>query len=480
MRYMSIRNVPAGAILGHDLFDTKGRMVVAKGCSLSAKILQRLQEYGYSHLYIDDNISADIQIEPVISPSLKNEGMKCIANLDLDSAMDIARKIVEEIIEKGITTLNMSDLRAYDDYTYGHSVNVAVLSCIIGLSMDLDDSELSDLVLAGLLHDIGKLRIPPQILNKNSQLTKEEFEIMKTHAQESYNLLSGRSDISSFVKNAVLLHHENEDGSGYPHGLTGDELPRITKILHIADIYDALVADRSYKEGYSPFEAIEYLMGASGILVNREIVQYFIQVVPLHPKGTEVVLSDGQKAIIVENSGIHNLRPIVRIIATNEDLDLTDRQHMNLTILEGSERKKALADRESHRNEMLSPRKRVLAVDDMETNLKILEEILHDEYKLETVTSAKAALEYLKKNDAPDLVIMDVDMPGMNGLEATREINRLYHGKIPILFITAICNRETVLACRELKAAGYIAKPFQNFYVRKEVDRITTEWRFEY
>lgn len=480
MRYMRITNVQEGSVLGHDLFDTTGRMVMARGCILTRHYLDRLVEYGYSHLYIEDSISADIEIEPMISPTLRGDGMKCIADLDLDKAMSIARRIVEEILEKGITTLDMSDLRSFDDYTFGHSVNVAVLSCIIGISMDLNDYELSDLVLAGLLHDIGKLKIPTEILNKQGQLTKEEYQLMKTHPKQSYELLVDRTDISSKVKNAVLLHHENEDGSGYPTGMTGEELPRITKIIHVADIYDALVTDRAYKEGYSPFEAIEYLMGASGILVNREIVQAFIQVVPLHPKGTEVVLSNGETGIIVENSGVHNLRPVVRLVNSNTDLDLSERENMNITILEGAARKPEVLEREEKRSEMLRPIKTVLAVDDMETNLEILKDILKGDYNVKTFICGMDVLNYLENNEAPDLIIMDIDMPELNGIETTRRINNYYaKDHIPILFLTAICNRETVLTCRKLNAAGYIAKPFQNFYVRKEVDRIVKEWRID-
>lgn len=480
MRYTNIDNVDAGSVLGSDMFDSLGRMIIARGCKLTQNSLDRLKEMGYSHIYVDDSVSADIEVEPIIPPELKSEGMRCIAELDLDKALDVARKIVQEIMEKGVASIDMADLRSFDAYTFGHCVNVAVLSCIVGFSMDLDDRDLSDLVLAGLLHDIGKLKIPNEILNKNGRLTKEEYEIMKTHPQESYNIISERTDISSYVKNAVLLHHENVDGSGYPRGLTGDELTLITKIIHVADIYDALVTDRAYKEGYSPYEAIEYLMGGSGILVDSEVVKYFVRVIPLHPKGSEVVLSNGEIGIIVDNSGVHNLRPVVRLLESSDDIDLSERQYMNLTVLEGSEAKRRkMAQREEVRNEMIKPPKRILAVDDMETNLKILEDILKDEYKVDTVTSGKAALLYLKKHDIPDLILMDIDMPELNGVDTSRYINQVTGGKIPILFITAICNKETVLACKRMNAAGYIAKPFQNFYVRKEVDRIVKEWRID-
>ena len=117
---------------------------------------------------------------------------------------------------------------------------------------------------------------------------------MKSHATVSYELLKERWDVSAQVKSAVLFHHENVDGSGYPQGLEGHEQTLFTKILHVADVYDALVSKRPYKNPYSPYEASEYLMGGCGIMFDQTVVDILLRYVPLYPKGTAVILSDGQ------------------------------------------------------------------------------------------------------------------------------------------------------------------------------------------
>lgn len=145
--------------------------------------------------------------------------------------------------------------------------------------------------------------IPPEILNKPTRLTNEEYEIMKTHSTLSYEIIKGRWNISSKVKAAVLYHHENVDGSGYPKGIDGDGMTMFTKILHVADVYDALVSRRPYKGLHSPYEACEFLMGADGIMFDPKVVEALVLCVPLYLNGTQVLLSDGREGIIVDNVG---------------------------------------------------------------------------------------------------------------------------------------------------------------------------------
>lgn len=137
---------------------------------------------------------------------------------DIDRCAEIAQQIVENLLSRENVCLDMTDLRSYDDYTYAHSVNVAVLCCVIGMGMGMSERDLNYLVTAALLHDLGKLAIPKEILNKPGRLTPDEYQLMKTHSTRSYQLLSKRWNISAHIKQTVLLHHENVDGSGYPQG----------------------------------------------------------------------------------------------------------------------------------------------------------------------------------------------------------------------------------------------------------------------
>ena len=261
MRYIKIEDARPGMQLAYNMYDTDGHTLICNGSVLNEFYIKRLIEYGFDGIYITDELSQDIEINPVITPELRTEGLVCVRESNIDKCKGVSRRIVDQILNKGVLSLDLTDLRSFDGYTYAHSVNVAVISCLIGFGMKLKEEELEQLVMAGLLHDLGKLVIPRSILNKDGRLTPDEYEVMKTHASISYELIKERFDISSNVKIAVLHHHENLDGSGYPDGLDDDEITLYTRILHVADVYDALVSKRPYKLPYSPYEACEYLMG---------------------------------------------------------------------------------------------------------------------------------------------------------------------------------------------------------------------------
>ena len=482
MRYVAIEDAKPGMYLAYDLYDSQGRTVIGGGCELTANYIQRLREYGFAAVYIDDDISEDIKIETVIPPELRQAGEQYVKECDIDKIADVARQIVASILPEGRVSLDMADLRSYDDYTYAHSVNVAVLCCVLGIGLEMSERDLEYITTAALLHDLGKLTIPKDILNKPGRLSPEEYALIKTHPVKSYELLSDNYGISAHVKQAVLLHHENYDGSGYPHGLYGDEQSIFVRVLHVCDVYDALTSKRPYKDGYCPSEAAEYLMGACGIMFDKYVVEKFLQLVPLYPKGTEVKLSNGKKAIVVDNTDGRNLRPIVRTIDVGQDIDLSDRLNLNITILpndtdaSGEFSEKSEAERKEMIKEVEIVRHKVMVVDDMATNLHMLKDILSNKYDVTLLKSGHQAVKYIAQNtERPDIILMDIDMPEMDGLEASRQINLITDNSIPILFVSAKTDRQTVMDCREIGAAGYIARPYKAVYIKSEIERILTQ-----
>lgn len=336
MRYIPLKEAQPGMCLAYTLFDSYGRALIYPNSILTEQYIAKLEEHGFEGIYIDDEISKGIEIEPAISPELRMQGMTYVREMNIDKCKDVAKDIVSEILKKGIVSLDLMDLRTYDDYTYAHSVNVAVLCCAIGFGLKMNQMKLETLVLAALLHDFGKKFVPSEILNKQERLTQEEYQIMKSHAEKSYEMIKERIDLSAQVKTAVLHHHENIDGSGYPHGISGEEQTFFTRILHVADVYDALVSKRPYKRPYSPMEAAEYLMGACGIQFDMLVVDVLLKFIPLYPKGTKVTLNDGREGIICENYGFHNLRPLIRLF-DGEVIDLMDSQNLTLHIVAGTE-----------------------------------------------------------------------------------------------------------------------------------------------
>ena len=475
MRYIEMGKVVPGMKLGTEVFDSYGRVLLGAKAELSQEYIARLKTLEFDGLYILDELSADITVDPIISPFLRGKGIDCVRRQDIDGCKVVAKEMVSEIMDKGTISIDMTDLRETDDYTYAHSVNVALYCSIIGLSMGLDEKALEELALAGLLHDLGKMSIPDEILNKKGRLTQEEYQIMKSHAKISYDTIKERWDIAPNVKVAVLFHHENVDGSGYPNGITYDEMTLYTRIIHVADVFDALLSKRPYKQPYSAYEVSEYMMGACGLMFDTDIVQALLKHVPLYPKGTEMIMSDGRHCIIVENKDFHNLRPIIRLM-DGTTLDLMDKENYNITLVADVNSDSISLESEEERNKMIQAYKRykIMAVDDMMTNLQMLRGILEYFYDLVLVKNGAQALRYLEKNEPVDAIVMDVDMPGLDGIETARKIKDNLHMEIPVLFVTTLNDSDTVARCREVGAAGYIVRPYQPTFIKSELKRITT------
>lgn len=314
MRYVPMHKVSEGMVLGKDMYDFTNHALLRKGKTLTESLIRRLSRFGYQGVYIDDEFSRQIEIEDIISSEMRGRAVQSLKELNLDDARIVAKDIVEKILNADTISLDIINLHTYDDYTYCHSVNVAVLATIIGMGMNYTSDQLRDLCVAGIFHDMGKLSIDKCILNKEEKLTNEEYNIIKQHPQKSYDFFSDKWNISSAVKMGVLCHHENENGTGYPLGLTGNRIHPFAKIIHVVDVYDALSSRRPYKKAYAFSEALEYLMGGSTTMFDEKVVNVFMQYVPIYPKGTSVVLSDGREGVISKNNRASSLRPEILLM----------------------------------------------------------------------------------------------------------------------------------------------------------------------
>ena len=468
MRYILIEDAKPGMVLAKSVYDVYNGKLISEQQNLTAEYIRKLKERGYSGFYIEDEYSKGIEIDEAISVELRNKGVEALRKNNIDLTLDVAKDIVEQIMGNETTTLDMVDLRTFDDYTYRHSVNVAVLSVIIGLGMKLKEDCLVELCVAAIFHDLGKIMIDSKILNKPGRLTKEEFKIIKEHPQLAVELLKERWHVSSASRVGILFHHENEDGSGYPNGLQSEEIHLYAKIIHVADVYDALTSKRPYKDPYTPAEAIEYLMGGCNILFNQEVVQAFLKYVPLYPKGATVILSDGREGIVFGNTG-NQMRPKVRL-RTGEEIDLADMtKYRHITInptsfveTDYSNEMAALPDDENDKRPV------ILAVDDMIVNLQQVRSALEIEFKVIMVKSGREALDYIQNNPYPALILMDIILPEMDGIETVKEIQKITD-EIPVIFLTALSDRETVQKCREVNAKDYIVRPYRPLYMLERV-----------
>lgn len=479
MRYLPITKVKEGMILGTDLLDGIGRLLISKNSELTSEFISRLTEMGILGVYIDDEYSKGIEVESIIPISLKSEGFEAVRQKNIDECKKIAKKIVDIIAGADKISLDMIDLKSFDNYTYAHSVNVAVLACTIGFGMNFSEDEIEDIVLAALLHDLGKLEIPEEILNKPGRLTPEEFAFVKAHPSISYDLISDRVDINSKVKHAVLSHHENHDGSGYPNGLSGDKILPIARILHVADTYDALTSKRPYKEPYTAFASLEILQGGRGTLFDPEVVNAFLKYVPIYPKGTVIRLNDEIEGIVIENSEEHNQRPIVRTEDLQE-IDLSLPENRNYVITKPSEREMFYVyEDELQRKKMTAPIKKykVMVLDPIGTTFQNLSKKREYLYEFQHIVSDTSAEGYIKKNGYPDMIVVDADGRNLENVERMRELNEKISGKVPVIVLGSYSDRETITLFRSLGISSYILKPFRIVYVQSEIKRIVEKYQ---
>lgn len=216
----------------------------------------------------------------------------------------------------------MSHIHSDDYHTYVHSVNVSILCNIFGEWLKLTESEIEELTIAALIHDIGKTMIPTALLNKSEKLTEEEYNQVHKHAQLGYEIIRN-SNLSDQIKNAVLLHHERNDGSGYPFGYTSEEIPDFAKIIAIADVYNAMTSNRSYHQKFSPFKVIQLFEQESYGYLDTKFLFIFLENIAHYYLGEEVRLNNGMTGKIVF---IHNQspsRPIIQMEDTMVDLMTT-------------------------------------------------------------------------------------------------------------------------------------------------------------
>ena len=341
MRKILVEKVKEGMVLGRTLYSYDGNILLNAGIVLKNSYISKFSDLGIREVYVEDEISRDIVLKDVISEETRFE-----ARINIKNAMDSIRygssldvkpirssvcKMMDELMDVKDAMVNLQDLKSNDQYTFSHSVNVCVLSLITGISMKFDEEKLRELGIGAMLHDVGKIRIPSEILNKPESLTAEEFNIVKKHTSYGYELLKKSKVLSTYASYIALTHHERYDGEGYPLGLRGEEIHEFARIVSVADVYDAITSDRIYKKRVNINEAVEYLIGMGDHQFDYSIVRNFIEHITIYPPGTCVLLNRGEKAIVVDVNKKYPNRPIIRILIDREGQILREPLEIDLT-----------------------------------------------------------------------------------------------------------------------------------------------------
>lgn len=351
VKKIKVNEVRPNSILARDVVTKSGVVILAKNTMINNVNFTKLDQDDVKYVYvwedsIDDTLPAfnkteaytvEEQIKPVVDkPEFKEfqgsysenlettkGSLDIIGNggaVDKSQLFEITKGIIQTINCKSDIFTYLSYLKDMKDYTYTHSLNVSLLCNMFSKWLNLSEEETEDLTVAGLLHDIGKLKVNPDILNKKGKLTKEEFDEVKKHPAIGYEIIKNM-DLPEDVKEAVLMHHEKINGTGYPNGLKGEQISKYAKIVSICDIYDAMTSDRAYRGRLCPFHVIRNFERQNFGILDTEYLLVFLQNIAYTYVGSWVKLTNGKTAEIIFINQGQMSRPIVK--AGDEFIDLS-------------------------------------------------------------------------------------------------------------------------------------------------------------
>ncbi|WP_127588246.1 HD-GYP domain-containing protein [Paenibacillus koleovorans] len=333
MRLIPIGACMPGMRLAKNIHNEEGLVLLAERVELTEAIIRKLGLHGVSFLYIEDKRTEDIVIADVIRAETRQRAMKEIRTefrrLMTDAMprkainapffgkafKQIISMIVDDLKDNENAMILLAEISITDHYLYQHSLSVCLYSLLMGVAQGYDQNELMTLGLGALLHDIGKTRIPTDILFKKGPLDSNELQAMRSHPELGFRMLKDEPNIPLLSAHCALQHHERIDGSGYPRGIKGSNVHSYAQWIGILDSYDAMTSYRVYRDtALLPHQAMEELFAGAGTQYDKMKVELFRDRVALYPLGLQVKLSTGEAGVVVDLNSRFSQRPVVRVL----------------------------------------------------------------------------------------------------------------------------------------------------------------------
>lgn len=348
-----MRKVPVspriiGKFAARNVYASRGTYpLVRKGAKVQPAVVDALLRRGIKAIWITDEVFPEFEVREIVRDETREVVHNSLAEIFSQARSlgaerksgrprpesrlaESVRMLVDEVAKNDDVVVNIGRVRAWDNYTFEHSVQVATLSVVIGKRMMMTEDQLVRLGTGAILHDVGKVMVPQEILLKPDKLTAQEYEIVKTHARAGWDIVhEGFQNIMPTSSIVVLQHHERLDGSGYPQGLKGDDIYLFSKITAVADVLDAVRASRNYRSDFSPSQILHIMQHDAGIRLDASAVHIALSHVALIAEGEIVRLSNGLLGMVTGINAGHPLQPLVTVVADDCDTPLP-REEMDL------------------------------------------------------------------------------------------------------------------------------------------------------
>jgi HD-GYP domain-containing protein (c-di-GMP phosphodiesterase class II) len=349
MRLLPIQMCSPGMKLAQHIYNEEGTVLLAADVELTGPLLERLRTHGIDYLYIRDSRTDDIVMKDPVSEETRIRTTREIRTAFRKMMDDAGKKrlvssyqlgktfrplmegVIEDLSGHPDAMMMLTNMNVTDHYLFQHSLNVCIYATMLGLAYGYSKEELMVLGLGALLHDVGKTKVPLELLRKPGPLTIEEFAEIKKHAEYGYLMLKDEPNIPLLSAHCAFQHHERINGSGYPRGLVGNDIHEYARWIGIVDSFDAMTTHRAYRPAMLPHQALETLFTGAGTLYDREMIALFRDKIAVYPIGITVTLNTGETGVVVDLNSSAPQRPIVRILEDAEGRELQTPYEIDLS-----------------------------------------------------------------------------------------------------------------------------------------------------